>query len=130
MISTPHRKNAYKTIYISDLICFLLFPTDYKDSGRESETVLAVALEVTETGVVVVGLHGAYPDMFGYSQVQTAADGHGKRCVVAGRELADRRGEIAIESMRTAEESLPEGLRQAVRRNAQTDASHAADNAE
>jgi hypothetical protein len=101
-----------------------------EDSGADSELVLPVSLEVSEFGVEVVGLESANPDVFGNVDVKAAADGEGERGVVAGRQLANRCREVAVEAVHASEESLAEGLEAGMVGDAHPDASHAVEEAQ
>lgn len=56
-----------------------MFPVDIgsaeKHSRSDAELVLPVALKVSEFGIEVVSLYGAYPDVFGNGDVKASADG-------------------------------------------------------
>ena len=93
-------------------------------SRTDAELVLPVALNVSEFGIEIVGLNRTYPEVSGDGDVEASADGRSIRRVVTGWRLADRSRKVAVKTMHTAEESLPEGLEACVIGKTHSDASH------
>jgi hypothetical protein len=103
-------------------------PTE-NHSCAEPELILPVALKVSEFRIEVVGLNGAYPDVFGNGDVEASADGRSIGCVVTGGKLADGSREVAVKAMHPAEESLSKGLEACVVGEAHPDATHSIEEA-
>ena len=99
--------------------------TAEENTGADAELVLAIALEVAELGVKVVGLKRADPDVSGNRDIDSAAEGKRERGVVTGGELADGGREVAVEAMDSAEERLSEQMEAGVCGDAHSQAAHA-----
>ena len=68
--------------------------------------------------------------MFRDRDIETPSDRKGKGSVVAGGQLTDGSGEVAVEAVHASEECLAEGLVVGAVGDAQTNASHTVEEAE
>lgn len=84
--------------------------TPEDDASGQTKLILAITLNVSQFGMVIVSLQGPYPDVPRYCYVYAAANRHCEGRIVRGWQLTNRRWEVTVEAMYAAEERPAEGL--------------------